>query len=64
MNSVIEEILKSGVWEIVESLLGKEEALKLLDEDDKMLQGLEEDIKKIVAEEFKKWQHENHLKIF
>jgi hypothetical protein len=54
MNSVIEEILKSGVWEIVESLLGKEEALKLLDEDDKMLQGLEEDIKKIVAEEFKK----------
>lgn len=54
MNKVIEEVLKSSVWEIVESLIGKEEAIKLLDEDDKMLQDLEKEIKKIVAEELKK----------
>lgn len=64
MNKVIEEVLKSSVWEIVESLIGKEEAIKLLDEDDKMLQDLEKEIKKIVAEELKKWQQENHLRTF
>ena len=64
MSKVIEEVLKSGVWEIVESLIGKEEAIKLLDEDDKMLQDLEKEIKKIVAEELKKWQQENHLRTF
>ena len=64
MNKIIEEVLKSSAWDIVESLVGKEEAIKLLDEDDKMLQDLEKEIKKIVAEGLKKWQQENHLRIF